>query len=158
MKHLPDFLRTVLGGLLLACLFTGCSTYSSQWHQAAKTTPPAGSIAGAWEGYWLSNSNGHTGKLRCIITPQTGDQYDFHYWATFWKVFSYSYRAQFTVQKTNDLYILHGKKDLGYWAGGAYTHDGQGSATNFVSTYHSKYDAGIFHLQRPAEADCGCGK
>jgi hypothetical protein len=34
-------------------------------------------------------------------------------------------------------------------AGGVYTYEGSASATNFTSTYNSKYDHGVFQMRRP---------
>ncbi|HSH95190.1 MAG TPA: hypothetical protein VK968_13645 [Roseimicrobium sp.] len=137
--------------LLAGILFSGCSTFHSRWRkEAAKPADASADITGRWEGTWLSSSNGHTGKLKCIVTQRSGDEYEFRYWATFWKLFSYSYAAEFKAPRVNGVYTIQGEKDLGWWAGGVYRHQGTASPTGMDSTYTSRYDSGHFQLKRPS--------
>lgn len=128
---------------------SGCSTFNRDWQEAAARPVPAGSLEGRWEGRWLSDVNGHTGKLRCIVARETGSQYEFHYWATFWKLFRATYKVHLHVRPVDIGYELRGEENLGKLAGGVYQYEGRVSGTNFTSTYRSPYDHGTFRLTRP---------
>lgn len=130
-------------------LLTGCSTFNHDWKQASARPLVADSLEGRWEGHWLSDANGHTGKLRCLVTKETGFQYEFRYWATFWKVFRATYTTHLHVRKVNDEYEFRGEEDLGRFVGGIFQYEGKVSGTNFFSTYSSRYDHGTFRLTRP---------
>jgi hypothetical protein len=140
----------VLFSVLLLC--GGCS-FSRAWNQAGRTPPPADSIEGRWEGRWLSEHNGHTGRLRCVLT-RSGDRtstntYTAHFRATYWKIFWYSYKAEFPFEPREGVWHFQGDENLGWLAGGIYHYEGRVSPTNFHSTYRSKYDHGTFEMCRP---------
>ena len=135
-------------GLLLFC--SGCS-FNRAWHQAGRTARPADSIEGRWEGRWLSDHNGHTGRLRCVLTRSGNNTntYTAHFRATYWKIFRYSYKASFPFEPREGLWHFQGDENLGWLAGGVYHYEGQVSSTNFHSAYRSKYDHGTFEMSRP---------
>jgi len=135
--------------VVLALLVCGCSSFNREWKRAGKQPAPIDSIIGRWEGHWLSDVNAHTGKLRCIITHQTNDLYAARFRATYMKILRFSYTVPLTVNASNDVWHFHGEEDLGALAGGMYRYDGSATATNFHSTYDSKYDRGIFEMRRP---------
>lgn len=142
MKHL--FLLTVA-----ALLLTGCSSFNREWNTAIAQTPSATDISGPWEGQWTSDKNGHTGRLRGIFRQTSGNEYDAHFQATFWKIFRASYRAPLKYSELNGLYTLSGESDLGMLSGGLYTYEGEATPTRFFSTYKNKYDYGTFEMKRP---------
>jgi hypothetical protein len=144
-------IKALLLAPALALLFftAGCSSFHSDWKQRAALTPAPDSLEGRWQGTWLSDVNGHTGKLRCIVTKIEGDQYQFKYWATFWKIFRASYTVYFDAKKNGATYQLTGTSDLGWLGGGTYAYQGTVSGTNFTATYKSKADHGIFKMARP---------
>ena len=131
-------------------LLTGCSTSFNREYKAALAQPiPANDISGPWEGKWLSDKNGHTGKLRAVLR-QTGDnEYDAHFHATFWKIFRTSYRVPLNVEAEDGRTVLHGEQNLGRLSGGVYTYEGEATPSSFFSTYKSKYDHGTFEMKRP---------
>lgn len=138
--------------LLLLC---GCSRFNRAWNQAGRNPTPPDSIEGRWEGRWLSDHNGHTGKLRCVLT-RTSDStntYTAHFRATYWKIFRYSYKAEFPFESQHGVWHFTGSENLGWLAGGVYDYEGLVSSTNFHSTYRSKYDHGTFEMSRPQAAD-----
>ena len=51
--------QRVLAALLV---LSGCSTFNRDWKAAATATAPTNSIAGRWEGKWVSDHNGHNGR------------------------------------------------------------------------------------------------
>ena len=145
MKSAWKILTTVL---LLA--LTGCSSFERDWRHACVQPPPqSGALTGAWKGTWLSEVNGHTGELRCLVTANRPDEYEFHFKATFWKIFRYSYTVNLPVTPTAEGYAFKGQEDLGFWSGGVYHYDGQIGGTNLNATYSNKFDHGVFTLQRP---------
>ena len=67
--------RIVVGMAFLSLLLlvvTGCSTFPYEWRQASKKPQPTNDITGRWEGRWLSDVNGHNGRLRCLLTRRQG--------------------------------------------------------------------------------------
>lgn len=106
-------------------------------------------MEGRWEGKWLSDVNGHTGKLRGLLSRETEDRYVARFRATYGKIFRFSYTVPLTVQPHYGGWEFDGEVDLGKMAGGAYYYEGRASPTNFLSTYRSTYDHGTFEMQRP---------
>lgn len=135
--------------LLLAVFVAGCSSFNRNWDRAAGQLPPANSIAGRWEGAWTSAVNGHTGRLRCLLTRASDTCYHAQFRATYWKVFRFSYAVSLAVEEGDGGWRLNGAEDLGTMAGGVYRYEGRVTPTNFHATYVSKYDHGVFELQRP---------
>lgn len=133
----------------LVLLVCGCSSFNREWKRAGKQPAPTDSITGRWEGHWLSDVNAHTGKLRCIVTHQTNDLYAARFRATYKKILRFSYTVPLTVNASNEVWHFRGEEDLGALAGGIYRYVGSATATNFHSTYDSKYDRGVFEMQRP---------
>lgn len=135
--------------VLFATAITGCSTFNRDWKKAA-TPHSAGDIAGRWEGSWLSDADGHHGRLRCVITGLGDGRYRAHYKATYWKIFRFSYAVEMRVEEhSGDTFEMRGETDLGWWGGGVYQYEGQINPTNFVCSYRSKYDHGKFRMERP---------
>ena len=138
-----------LGALALTLLVSGCASFEPDWKQAGRTPAPPDAITGRWEGFWLSDVNAHTGKLRCLITHQTNDLYAARFRATYLKVLRFSYTVPLRVESRDGGWSFRGEEDLGVAAGGIYRYVGTASATNFHSTYDSKYDRGTFEMRRP---------
>ncbi len=135
---------------LLLLLTTGCSTaFKRDWKTATAQPAPTDSIAGPWEGTWLSHKNGHNGRLRCILTPETPDRYRAQFHAQYKRILSFGYTVPLTVRSGHGTNSFHGEANLGRLAGGVYTYDGYASPTNFSSTYKSKHDHGVFQMRRP---------
>ena len=139
--------------LLLVMIAAGCSTFNRDWKSAAAARPPApGGIEGAWQGTWLSHSNGHTGKLRAIVARDLTGAYETRFHATFWKVFSAGYTVTLRVKPDRDVVRLVGREDLGSYMCydlGEYTYEGTATGTEFKCTYQSRKDGGVFEMTRP---------
>ena len=138
--------------VFLALLFwagAGCSSFSRDWKSAAAPPAQGQTIHGRWDGSWLSKTNGHHGRLRCVLREKTQDQYQAHFHANFWKIFSYSYTVPLMVRAEGGAYRFEGEANLGWWAGGSYHYQGEASPTNFFSLYQSKGDGGTFQMKRP---------
>jgi hypothetical protein len=135
--------------LAAALLLTGCSTFNREYKSALAQPIPTDDISGPWEGRWLSDKNGHTGKLRAVLRRTSADEYDAYFHATFWKFLQASYRVPLKVDQTGNRTTLSGQSDLGMLSGGVYTYEGEATPTTFFSTYKSKYDHGTFEMKRP---------
>lgn len=134
---------------VLAMLLCGCSSFNRSWNRASQSPPPTDSIEGRWEGRWLSDANGHTGKLRCQLTRDPEGKYTAWFRATYLKMLHFSYRVPLQVEARDGVWQFHGSEDLGKLAGGVYHYAGSATPTNFHSTYDSAYDHGTFEMQRP---------
>jgi hypothetical protein len=149
---IPRAIHVLLSALLLPVLLlvSGCNTFNHQWKQAATQQPASPTdIQGRWQGTWKSESSGHTDKLRCIITRQSDGIYQARFKAKYHTVLTFGYTVPLQVQPTDGKYQFSGDANLGRLAGGLYHYEGHANATNFFSTYNSKYDHGIFQMSRP---------
>jgi hypothetical protein len=95
----------------------------------------------------VSQANGHSGKLRCLISPLPENVYQARFHAKYMKIFSFSYTVNLEARRTNDTFNFTGSADLGA-LGGVYRYGGHAEGTNFFSTYSSKYDHGTFQMRR----------
>jgi len=151
MNPLPLSLRR--GGafalVALLALTSGCSSFHRDWRAAGKLPTPSDTIQGRWEGSWVSNENGHHGRLRCLLTKDETNRYQARFHAKYKRILSFSYTVPLEVEGENSSARFTGEADLGTLAGGIYTYAGNASPTNFFSTYKSKYDHGTFQMTRP---------
>ncbi len=139
----------VLLPVLAALATTGCSTFNHDWKAAAAEPVPANDIAGRWQGTWRSEVNGHTDKLRCLVTAQSATNYQARFHAKYRKILGFGYTVNLSVKESPGAFQFQGEADLGKLAGGVYQYVGEATATNFFSTYRCKYDHGIFQMGRP---------
>ncbi|MBP7949192.1 MAG: hypothetical protein KA004_06005 [Verrucomicrobiales bacterium] len=155
MNAAVRWLASISGLMLLVGGLSSCSgvRFDREW-QAAKTvrhTGPAAAVAGAWEGRWVSQSSGHSGKLRCLVSPDAaGRTAIFRYEATWGDLFS----GQFTLKcdltpAGSGVWNVAGSKDLGKLLGGKFSHNGTVAEKEIKAQYHSKADQGNFTLHRP---------
>jgi len=136
----------------LLWMTSGCSGFHRAWKAEQSKTPnyAPNALTGAWEGTWLSDVNGHNGRLRALITENPDGTYHAWYHAKYKGILSFAYSVDVDAQDIPAGYTFKGKADLGRLAGGVYSYEG--SATNglYNATYDSKYDQGIFKMQRPS--------
>lgn len=133
--------------VLFAC---GCSSFNREWRKAGQTAVAPDSMEGRWQGRWLSDANGHNGKLLCIMSRREDGETAARFRATYMKVLRFSYTVPLKVEHTNDAWHFHGEENLGKMAGGVYQYEGNATPMNFHSTYRSKYDHGVFEMERPS--------
>lgn len=147
----PKLTRRILstGLLVVGLLLNGCSTFNRDWKSAAATTEPVDGIQGRWQGAWLSDVSGHTGRLRCLLTRDAAGRYQARFHAKYKKILSFGYTVPLTVEATNHAFRFHGEADLGWYAGGLYHYEGQVSPTVFLSNYRCLADHGTFQMTRP---------
>jgi hypothetical protein len=133
---------------LLLLVATGCCSFNRDWKNALAAPRTDTDISGAWEGRWLSDKNGHTGKLRGILTEAGPDEYNARFRATFWKIFRATYEVPLKYERKNGEFLLRGEADLGLLSGGVYRYEGKATPESFFSTYRCKYDHGTFEMKR----------
>ena len=141
---------------LAAPLLFGCSRFEGDWRtpSVVRAASEGGdSLRGRWKGSWKSRANGHSGSLRCIMTPLGGDAYRAQFHATFGLVFQFDYTVKMDVRREGDgpdaVAHFTGKADLGKMAGGLYEYAGHADGRVFHSTYRSRDDHGYFKMRRP---------
>lgn len=136
----------LLSGILFVA--TGC-TFNHEWKKASSQTPPGNSLLGPWQGVWVSDVTHHTDKLRCIVTQKSDGAYRARFHAKYHKVLTFGYTVPLKVEIQTNGFKFSGEANLGWLAGGIYQYAGHADATNFFSTYSSKYDHGTFQMSRP---------
>ncbi len=149
-KNIPRPL-TVFAIGALCLLLCGCSTFNRAWRAAGQQPISESPIEGRWEGRWVSEVNGHEGKLLCLVSRRTDSEYAARFRATYLKVLRFSYTVPLSVEHREGVWYFHGEENLGKMAGGLYHYSGRATQTNFHSSYRSKYDHGVFEM-RPVPA------
>jgi len=124
----------------------GCSSFNREWKKVGQNPNAGSELEGRWEGHWISEVNGHHGRLRCLVSRE-GEVYQARFHAKYMKILSFGYTIPLRAAATDNGYIFSGEADLGVM-GGIYRYEGHADATNFFSTYSSKYDHGTFQMQR----------
>lgn len=151
-------------GLLSFIVASGCA-FDRRWHDMKRAavqgqTPQASDpLAGRWQGEWLSDVNGHKGRLRAIITgaaQAAGEKptYQADFDATFFGFMRAGYSIPLTGEPTDAHTIeFSGSKDLGSMAGGMYEYRGAADGEHFTAHYESKSDHGTFQMTRPGSGE-----
>lgn len=126
-----------------------CSTFHRDWEDPAIRSVGSG-IEGKWDGSWRSNTNQHSGDLRCIVSPskEKPGLYEFRYWGTFAGFLRFHYTVEYSARRSNDTWTMEGESDLGIM-GGKFYHKAIVRDGTFDATYTSKWDNGTFRLKRP---------
>lgn len=133
---------------LLAAVFSRPARFEREWRTHAVDSPSANSIEGRWQGQWLSTSNGHHGRLRCIMTRSHDGEYRAMFHATYARFLKVSYSVSLRGHTTRNEVDLNGETNLGLLAGGTYHYHGHATPTTLQCDYSCKYDAGHFSLHR----------
>ena len=149
------FLNTFLKLLCLSALFvivSGCSGFNRAWKAELAKSPTYGpdDLSGAWQGTWLSDVNGHNGRLRALITANPDGSYRAWYHAKYKRILSYAYSVDVETQDIPGGHSFLGEADLGKLAGGVYSYEGTATNGIYYATYKAKYDRGIFKMKRPS--------
>ncbi|MDC0268054.1 hypothetical protein OAK97_01975 [bacterium] len=136
--------------LCLGCLVSGCSSFGRDWKQTLSSPPVASShaLTGAWEGTWESDHNGHSGRLRCLVTHNPDGTFQTRYHARYAKVLSFTQDVTVKTEMTPEGHVFKGQQDLGRLAGGVYSYDGGVTNGTYRAQYRSKYDHGSFLMHR----------
>jgi hypothetical protein len=131
---------------ILAAVFSNASEFNRHWRMDDFHAGADNGLPRRWEGQWISETNGHHGALRCVLTKNSAADYD----ATFYAVYAGMLRVCYTVplhgQTTGETLGLEGDADLGSLAGGTYHYAGEATARAFRCNYQCKYDRGTFEM------------
>jgi hypothetical protein len=142
-------IATVLTLVLCSC---GANSYRSGFALASSNIPrPPINAEGPWVGTWVSEVNGHTGPLWCIVQPSLDQpgKYDFRYRAG-WGILKfgdYTHTVPAKLGKDGSL-SLSGEMKL---PGGLGIYQVKGKLTRetFSTTYQGAGDHGTMFLKRP---------
>ncbi len=140
-------------------LLGGCSSFDRDFDGWVPRTSADGysDLLGCWEGTWQSDENGHTGTLRCIFT-RGNSGYDARYYATYaWLCLPLGF--EYVIPTTavsvgapharGGAWTLRGSAELGcFIAGGLYEYEARVENGEYVATYRSDFDHGVFRLKR----------
>jgi len=129
-----------------------CSTFDRDFDAAKGSADAAAPLAGSWDGTWHSDPSGHSGGLRSIIA-RTEDGFSSRYYATFTALgfipLSFEYEVPLSVAKDGDAWRFRGSAFIDYLiAGGLYEYEGYVTGDEFVASYRSSFDSGVFRMKR----------
>lgn len=110
-------------------------------------TASAQTPAGKWSGYWVSDTNGHTGPLHARFRAIDDSTYRATFRGRFAGVVPFWYTTKLHVEGTGDgVTLLGASQRLPLM--GEYRTTATATATNFDANYTSRKDAGRFVLTR----------
>ena len=157
-----------VGCLLLVAFLaaTGCCSFSSRWNElaAAPPAPTAGDVS-LWEGTWLSDHNGHNGKLRCIVSKIEPAEaiaakpvpsgapiptHRFEFSATWGLGFVSDYTIDMVVTPEGDKLHFKGSFPIVVWPliDDTYHTEGTIEGDQSKAKYHAEIDEGTFEMTR----------
>lgn len=144
--HSPSLLRGF--SHLLAALFSNVSVFHRDWNNYRAVASPPKDIQGRWQGEWVSDVNGHHGRLKGIMVKLDPGRYEASFHATYSKVLRVCYSVNLSGREEDGRVILEGEADLGKLAGGVYHYTAEVTHWEFNCKYRCKYDHGKFHMNR----------
>jgi hypothetical protein len=137
--------------LALLLLAGCCSTFDRDFDAARSTADATAPLVGSWNGTWHSDPSGHAGGLRCIVS-RTESGFSSRYYATFTFGFiplSFEYEVPLSVVKDDDAWRFRGSAFIDYFiASGLYEYEGYVAGEEFVASYRSSFDSGVFRMKR----------
>lgn len=144
-------------GLIATPILPGCA-FQREWRAAQYCPTVAEGMEGLWEGTWLSHKNGHTGKLKAIITRVDGDCYQVRFFATYLAIIPFGFKMPMQFVHNGQSFQFSGEQDIGLLAGGTFTYNGWADASDFHASYVAAGDCGEFNMQRvgPVVSCCPC--
>jgi hypothetical protein len=151
MRAFTTSVRRPLAAMLLCGALlpaSGCTSFNHDWNEHRESTPPT-ALEGRWQGVWVSDATHHTDKLRCVVTKHDDGTYAARFLAKYHTVLTFGYTVPLKVETASNGFTFSGEANLGWLAGGVYQYEGRADATNYFSTYTSKYDHGTFQMSRP---------
>lgn len=130
---------------LFAPLTANCRDFNGLWESAR---PVPGSVAGPWEGEWISSATGHRGRLRCVVQPGSASAWSMWFRGEYAGVFRACYRTEFEAAQEGERWTFSGGSNLGALAGGEYTYTGYATLDELNCDYRSSRDHGVFRLRK----------
>ena len=144
--------------LLRGLAFSGCALLAVCSVSAAEDKPAPASapvavaqgpsdLSGHWSGTWLSHTNGHDGPIEADFVRVCDTQYQVNFRGRFWTLFPFQYTVNLDVTGTDgDKVLLSGSSNLGLF--GTFSYSAWVTDTQFVASYCSKRDQGVFTMNR----------
>lgn len=113
---------------------------------AAIAEPPE--LTGKWSGYWISETNGHSGPLHARFIPLDPKTYRVRYHGRFAKIIPFWYSTKMQVAGVGEgVVVLQASENLGPLLGTFQT-TATATAANFDAAFTSRGDSGRFVLSR----------
>ena len=140
-KAIQNFLH------ILAPFFSSASEFKREWKHCGNQSHN-GSFEGCWNGKWISEENGHSGNLKCVLHDLDSRRVSALFHATYSKILKVSYKVTLDREVSGETLKLHGRANLGTLAGGWYEYDGRISGGHFECSYSCKYDHGRFEMKK----------
>ena len=134
---------------LFAALFVNCGDFRHLW-EGSSIQSELGGLEGRWMGEWRSETNGHSGELKCVITGARSNRCRASFRAVYWSALRACYTVELTFEEQSGGNRFKGESDLGRLAGGVYTYEGEVTGDDFLSSYRCRYDHGTFCMKRVA--------
>ena len=136
-------------------LFSGCSQYERRWNNPTLTAGGKDSLEGSYIGNWESAQyRGAQGRLWCILTRKSANQYLAEFKATWHAIFSSRHTVTLEVKGRKmaagmPVTEFSGEAEIRMWIGsGRYRCKGQITGSQFRASYDAAYDHGTFVLER----------
>ncbi len=138
-------------GLLAPRALSACSNFAAEWDRRLHTRALDG-FDGCWKGQWRSETSGHDGHLRAIVTRSGDSDYSIRYYALYGSKalpipFEYTLDSV-KVEREGDVFNVVWTIDMGLYR--KYSYDGKSTGESYKSSNISEYDRGIFDLERTA--------
>src|SRR5262245_39890571 len=96
----------------IAVTLTGFLAFAANPPNAAEPAPI--DVAGCWSGYWISCSDGHSGRMQATICKVGDNCYQARFRGRFWVVFPFRYSMTFReIGREGDKVFLAGEHRLG---------------------------------------------
>ncbi len=132
--------------------YRGCTAAPEGWRATAPPPPPRDLMAGAWEGSWVSDGKHMGGRLTAVIEKTSDSNYHSSFESeTPLKVTAKSVCTFHISGRAGGVWEFSGKEDLGLLQGGTYKYKGTVDGDEFVCTYDSTFDKGVFRMRRQGE-------
>lgn len=131
--------------LFAAAVFIGAT---AEWNPSEAQEIHSESPQGTWKGQWVSQSTGHRGPMRVVISPTSNGTYQARFTGRFAAVIPFAYRAELIPQTTPDgRLILTSSKKLGPILG-SYQMQTQVSGGILSGDFQAAGDRGSIQMQR----------
>jgi hypothetical protein len=134
-----------------AVVYKGCGGSAPEQWQSSAEADPVDLMAGTWRGTWASDDKPLKGELTAAIVRRPDGTYRASFDATTPLGGSNKSVCIFRVTEGPDAWEFEGSEDLGLLRGGTYRYEGTVDGEEFVCTYDSAFDRGVFRMTRVSE-------
>ena len=106
-------------------------------------------LSGKWSGHWESQGSGHKGPLHGTFRKTDETHYRVVFRGRFLKVLPFRYKADLDVVGYQDgKVLLSGSRKLLFF--GTFRYHAEATCEEFVATYETNNDHGVFIMKRPS--------